>query len=106
MLVVSYSAEAHTLPDIPTVPIAHLLGNGGQNVRVSGIGDVEHGHSEEAAARGAEVDVGSRVVVDVGLGQHCVVFNLGLLQSLERMVNTRGENDVCERAWKRKKKPQ
>lgn len=79
-MVVSYGAEEDVFH---TFPFEHLLSDGGQNVRVTGIGDVENRHPEEATASGAEINVGARVVVHVGLGQHGIVLDLGLLQGLQ-----------------------
>lgn len=40
----------------------------GHNVRVSGVGDGQHGHAVQLAARGTQVHVVAGVVVHAGLG--------------------------------------
>jgi hypothetical protein len=57
-----------------------LLVLGGEDVRVSGVEDGEGGDVEELSAGGSELDVGSRVVVDVALGEHGVVLEGGLAE--------------------------
>ena len=68
-------------------PFEHLLSDSGQDVRVASIGDIENRHPEKTTASGAEINVGARVVVHIGLGQHGVVLDFRLLQSLKETAN-------------------
>lgn len=57
-----------------------LLGQGADDVRVSGVGDTEARDAEVLSTRGSELNVVAGVMVDAGLGKHRVVFNLRLAQ--------------------------
>ena len=58
-----------------------LLRHGVHDVRVTGVGDAEARDAEVAAARGPEVVVVTAEVVDLGLGEHGVVLELGLAEA-------------------------
>lgn len=51
---------------------------GTDDIGISGIGDRQGAHTEVLSASGSQLDVVTVVVVDSGLGQHSVVFDLGL----------------------------
>jgi hypothetical protein len=53
---------------------------GAQDVRVTGISDGENTGTEKLTTGGTKVNVVTVVVVDTSLGQHGVVFNLGLAE--------------------------
>ena len=69
------------------------------DVRVTRVGDGQAANAEVLTAGSAEVDVGSGVVVDAGLGEHGVVLNLGLLEG--RAVGGNDHQPGCEgsRGW-------
>jgi len=53
-----------------------LLGHCANDVGVAGVGDGQGAHTEVLSAGGAQLVVVARVVMDAGLGQHGVVFDL------------------------------
>jgi hypothetical protein len=52
----------------------------GQNVGVTSISDGENTGTEELTTGGTKIDVVTVVVVNTSLGQHGVVFDLGLTE--------------------------
>ena len=49
----------------------------GEDVGVTGVGDGEDGDTEVLTASSAQFDVVAVVVVNIGLGEHSIVLNLG-----------------------------
>ena len=58
--------------------LCFTLGHGPDDVGISGVCDGEGANAEVLAAGGSQLNVVAGVVVNAGLGQHGVVFNLGL----------------------------
>ena len=61
--------------------LSYLSFSDRENVGVTGVGDRHNGNTVESTARGTEVDVVTRVVVNVSLGQHSVVLELRTTKS-------------------------
>lgn len=57
------------------------------DVRVTGISDRQGAHAEIATACGSELDVISVVVMNAGLGQHRVVFDLGFSKWIQETLS-------------------
>ena len=51
-------------------------GHGANNIRISRVGDGKTANTEKLSTGRAQFNVGSGVIMDAGLGEHRVIFNL------------------------------
>lgn len=76
------------------------LWQGADDVGVTSVGDRQGAHAEVATASCSQLDVVAVVVMDSGLGEHRVVFDLGfsvrIQESLERLHESHGQWNQVE----------